>query len=252
MRKGRGERGRGLWPLPDHLPGEVLVLFSQFSAHSPVHDAGGVTVTLKLHSPDCAVCQTQPHPPFSSDSCNSRPYKNFQNHNGFTETLFASEELCTAQFWALQKPVREEMLTSFYRICEASDCDCQITLLLMPGTALLHSSANDKMLLSEDAPSEPDKLLPSLYADCIFILSLWWRFIQTLIFSSLQDSSTGSSAAWFSQRFNIVTNTTLSSLPTVLNKDHLIKSGSAKRLLLFYWSWIQGKREVRRSSSFNY
>lgn len=130
--------------------------------------------------------------------------------------------------------------------------DCQITLLLMPGTALLHSSANDKMLLSEDAPSEPDKLLPSLYADCIFILSLWWQFIQTLIFSSLQDSSTGSSAAWFSQRFNIVTNTTLSSLPTVLNKDHLIKSGSAKRLLLFYWSWIQGKREVRRSSSFNY
>lgn len=120
MGRGRGARGRGLWPLPDHLPGEALVLFSQFSAHSPVHDAGGVTATLKLHSPDCAVCQTQPHLPFSFDSCNSQPHKNFQKHNGFTETLFALEELCTAQFWALQKPVREEMLTSFYRICEAS------------------------------------------------------------------------------------------------------------------------------------
>ena len=69
--RGRGVRDRGLWPLPDHLPGEVLVLFSQFSTHSPAHDAGGATETLKLHSPDCAVCQTQLNLPFSFDSCNS-------------------------------------------------------------------------------------------------------------------------------------------------------------------------------------
>lgn len=61
----------------------------------------------------------------------------------------------------------------------------------MPGSALLHYSANDKMLLSQDAPSESDKLLANLNIYCIFILPLWWQFIQTLIFSSLHDSSTG-------------------------------------------------------------
>lgn len=75
--RGRGVRDRGLWPLPDHLPGEALVLFSQFSAHSPVHDAGEAKAALKLHTPDCAVCQTQLNLLFSFDSCNPQQYRNF-------------------------------------------------------------------------------------------------------------------------------------------------------------------------------
>lgn len=37
-----------------------------------------------------------------------------------TETFFSLERLCTAQFQALWKPAREEMLTGFYCICVAS------------------------------------------------------------------------------------------------------------------------------------
>lgn len=92
-------RDRGLWPLPDHLPGEALVLFSQFSAHSPVHDAGEATVTLKLHSPDCAVCQTQLSLVFSFDSCNNtRISKTTMTRPCFNESVFASGSLCMAQF----------------------------------------------------------------------------------------------------------------------------------------------------------
>lgn len=120
--RGRGLRDRGLWPLPDHLPGEVLVLFSQFSARSPVHDAGGATATLKLHSPDRAVHQTQLNLSFSSDSCNSQPYKNFQNRNG--KTLLHGNPFCFGNtvYGSILSPskAREETLTSFYRICVAS------------------------------------------------------------------------------------------------------------------------------------
>lgn len=48
----------------------------------------------------------------------------------------------------------------------------------------------------------------------------------------------------------IVTNTSLSSLPTALNKDQLIKSGSAKILVFFYWPRVLGKRQSGKQAFF--
>lgn len=60
-----------------------------------------------------------------------------------------------------------------------------------------------------------------------------------------------STTVWLSHVFKIiVTNTSLSSLPTALNKDQLIKSGSAKRLVFFYWSCIICKRQSGNQALF--
>lgn len=97
--RGRGVRDRGLWPLPDRLPGEVLVLFSQLSSHSPVHDAGGATAALKLHSPDCAVCQACLNLPSYSDFYTihtlMRIYKNTGARPLSPETHFVFLWLCS-------------------------------------------------------------------------------------------------------------------------------------------------------------
>lgn len=121
---GRGGvvRYRGLWPFPDHLPGEVLVLSSQFSSQSLVHNAGGAMATLKLHSPDCAVHQVNLNLPSYSDSYSSHPYKNFQNHRD--KTLLHWNPFCIGEtmYGSVLSPCknREEMLTTFYYICVVS------------------------------------------------------------------------------------------------------------------------------------
>lgn len=60
-------------------------------------------------------------------------------------------------------------------------------------------------------------------------------------------------AVWLSNGFKIiVTNTTPSSLLKALNKYHLIKRRSAKRLFLFYWYVPKAKDRTRKLGSINY